>query len=147
MCWHVSSAGVGAYTSAAIASIACGERSAVVDGNVIRVLARLRRVAGDPRSGEWVGGRAARCMHVWVGRQGTCLAHALRRLLGAACWLVSLLSATVASICPACLANMLLLNACQLTALLPAGAMTKLWADLADSLLDPTRPGDFNQVR
>ncbi|KAL4419664.1 hypothetical protein ABPG77_000561 [Micractinium sp. CCAP 211/92] len=68
--------GVGAYTSAAIASIACGERSAVVDGNVIRVLARLRAVAGDPRS----------------------------------------------------------------------AAMTKLWADLADALLDPERPGDFNQA-
>jgi A/G-specific adenine glycosylase len=42
--------GVGAYTSNAIASIACGERVAVVDGNVIRVLARLRRLKGDPRS-------------------------------------------------------------------------------------------------
>lgn len=49
-------AGVGAYTSAAIASIACGERAAVVDGNVIRVLARLRRVAGDPRSGAHLRG-------------------------------------------------------------------------------------------
>ena len=46
--------GVGPYTSAAIASIACGERAAVVDGNVVRVLARLRRLAGDPRSGGWV---------------------------------------------------------------------------------------------
>jgi adenine-specific DNA glycosylase len=71
-----SPAGVGAYTSAAIASIACGERAAVVDGNVIRVLARLRRVAGDPRS----------------------------------------------------------------------GPLTKLWAQLADALLDPGRPGDFNQA-
>ena len=42
---------MGEYTSAAIASIACGERAAVVDGNVIRVLARLRRLGGDPRSG------------------------------------------------------------------------------------------------
>ena len=24
--------------------------------------------------------------------------------------------------------------------------MTKLWAALADSLVDPDRPGDFNQV-
>ncbi len=47
--------GVGAYTSAAIASIACGEQAAVVDGNVIRVLARLRRVGGDPRSGALAG--------------------------------------------------------------------------------------------
>ena len=34
-------AGIGAYTGAAIASIACGERAAVVDANVVRVLARL----------------------------------------------------------------------------------------------------------
>lgn len=33
--------GVGAYTAAAIASIAFGDRAAVVDGNVVRVLARL----------------------------------------------------------------------------------------------------------
>lgn len=46
--------GVGAYTSCAIASIACGERSAVVDGNVIRVLARLRMLSGDPKSGAMV---------------------------------------------------------------------------------------------
>lgn len=43
--------GVGPYTAAAIASIACGEKVAVVDGNVIRVMARLRAVSGDPRSG------------------------------------------------------------------------------------------------
>ncbi|HIA38920.1 MAG TPA: A/G-specific adenine glycosylase [Planctomycetes bacterium] len=36
--------GVGAYTSAAIASIAFGERVAVVDGNVKRVVARLQRL-------------------------------------------------------------------------------------------------------
>jgi A/G-specific adenine glycosylase len=36
--------GVGRYTAAAIASIAHGERVAVVDGNVQRVLARLHRV-------------------------------------------------------------------------------------------------------
>lgn len=28
----------------------------------------------------------------------------------------------------------------------PAGAATKLWAELADRLLDPDRPGCFNQV-
>jgi A/G-specific adenine glycosylase len=33
--------GIGPYTAAAIASIACGERVAVVDGNVERVLSRL----------------------------------------------------------------------------------------------------------
>lgn len=42
--------GVGAYTSNAIASIACGEKVAVVDGNVIRVMSRLRQLGGDPRS-------------------------------------------------------------------------------------------------
>ena len=36
--------GVGAYTSAAIASIGFGVEAAVVDGNVERVLARLRSV-------------------------------------------------------------------------------------------------------
>jgi hypothetical protein len=40
----VPSAGIGAYTGAAIASIACGERAAVVDANVVRVLARLLKI-------------------------------------------------------------------------------------------------------
>lgn len=40
--------GIGAYTSAAIASIAYGRPAAVVDGNVERVLSRLFRVGGDP---------------------------------------------------------------------------------------------------
>ena len=41
--------GIGRYTAAAIASIACGERVAVVDGNVERVLQRVsgRRLAGE----------------------------------------------------------------------------------------------------
>jgi adenine-specific DNA glycosylase len=67
-------AGVGAYTGNAIASIACSERVAVVDANVVRVLARLRCLAGDPKQA------------------------------------------------------------------------TRLHAALADALLDPARPGDFNQV-
>ena len=37
-------AGIGAYTGAAIASIACNERAAVVDANVVRVLARLLKI-------------------------------------------------------------------------------------------------------
>ncbi|MFB3066553.1 MAG: A/G-specific adenine glycosylase [Planctomycetota bacterium] len=41
--------GVGAYTAAAIASIAFGRRAAVVDGNVERVLCRLHRLKRDPR--------------------------------------------------------------------------------------------------
>lgn len=36
--------GVGAYTAAAIAAIAFGRRAVVVDGNVERVMARLRRI-------------------------------------------------------------------------------------------------------
>lgn len=43
-------AGVGAYTGNAIASIACSEGVAVVDANVVRVIARLRCMAGDPRA-------------------------------------------------------------------------------------------------
>ena len=69
-------AGVGAYTGNAIASIACHEPVAVVDANVVRVVSRLRRLAGDPK------GKAA------------------------------------------------------------VAAQTAL----ADALLDPDRPGDFNQV-
>jgi len=40
--------GVGAYTAAAVASIAFGEAVAAVDGNVQRVLSRLCAVPGDP---------------------------------------------------------------------------------------------------
>lgn len=43
--------GIGAYTSAAIASIAHGERAAVVDGNVERVLCRLAGWGEDRRAG------------------------------------------------------------------------------------------------
>jgi len=39
--------GVGAYTAAALASIVHDEPAAVVDGNVIRVVARLRGIRGD----------------------------------------------------------------------------------------------------
>ena len=41
--------GIGAYTAGAIASIAFQRREALVDGNVIRVLARLRGYAGDTK--------------------------------------------------------------------------------------------------
>jgi A/G-specific adenine glycosylase len=40
--------GIGAYTAAAVASIAFGERVAVVDGNVERVVARLLALDVDP---------------------------------------------------------------------------------------------------
>jgi len=65
--------GIGAYTAAAIASIAFGEAAAAVDGNVVRVIARLAglrghrtsarlaravrerasALAGGPRPGDW----------------------------------------------------------------------------------------------
>ncbi len=38
--------GIGAYTAAAVASIAFGERTAAVDGNVVRVLARVFALPG-----------------------------------------------------------------------------------------------------
>ena len=41
--------GIGDYTAGAILSIAFGRREAVVDGNVIRVLARLRALEGNPK--------------------------------------------------------------------------------------------------
>jgi A/G-specific adenine glycosylase len=44
--------GIGAYTSAAILSIAYGVPTAVLDGNVARVLARLGAVEGDLRAPE-----------------------------------------------------------------------------------------------
>ena len=43
--------GVGAYTAAAILSIAYGVPAAVLDGNVARVLSRVRKVGGDLKSG------------------------------------------------------------------------------------------------
>jgi A/G-specific adenine glycosylase len=46
--------GVGEYTAAAILSIAFGQKLAVLDGNVARVLARLDAVRGDLRGpGQW----------------------------------------------------------------------------------------------
>jgi A/G-specific adenine glycosylase len=42
--------GIGRYTAAAIVSIAFGQSYAVLDGNVSRVLARLLRIPGDPKS-------------------------------------------------------------------------------------------------
>jgi A/G-specific adenine glycosylase len=42
--------GIGAYTAAAVASIAFGEPVAVVDGNVIRVLARLFALPVSPKA-------------------------------------------------------------------------------------------------
>jgi len=48
--------GIGNYTAAAILSIAFGEKLAVLDGNVARVLARLGAIRGDLReSRQWKG--------------------------------------------------------------------------------------------
>ncbi|MFI5097395.1 MAG: A/G-specific adenine glycosylase [Candidatus Acidiferrales bacterium] len=44
--------GIGKYTSAAILSIARGQKLAVLDGNVARVLARLLAMRGDLRAGK-----------------------------------------------------------------------------------------------
>ncbi|UIZ22252.1 hypothetical protein KXD40_005273 [Peronospora effusa] len=42
--------GIGPYTAGAIASIAFGNREPLVDGNVIRVMARIRAVGADPKN-------------------------------------------------------------------------------------------------
>nr|XP_012417893.1 PREDICTED: A/G-specific adenine DNA glycosylase isoform X3 [Odobenus rosmarus divergens] len=42
--------GVGRYTAGAIASIAFGQATGVVDGNVMRVLCRIRAIGADPSS-------------------------------------------------------------------------------------------------
>jgi len=48
--------GIGAYTAAAILSIAYAKKHAVLDGNVARVLARLGAIRGDLRAnGTWQG--------------------------------------------------------------------------------------------
>lgn len=39
---------MGPYTAAAVASISFGDAAAAVDGNVIRVVSRLRALDGDP---------------------------------------------------------------------------------------------------
>ena len=44
--------GVGSYTAAAIASICFGEKIAVVDGNVLRVISRLFAINDDLRDGK-----------------------------------------------------------------------------------------------
>ncbi|KAI9011425.1 DNA glycosylase, partial [Gaertneriomyces semiglobifer] len=58
--------GVGPYTARAIASIAYGIPTGVVDGNVIRVLSRLRAFGADPKaksSVEWYWTMVARVVH------------------------------------------------------------------------------------
>src|SRR5208337_2574263 len=44
--------GIGRYTAGAVCSIAFNQPQPLLDGNVIRVLARLYGIAGDPRAGK-----------------------------------------------------------------------------------------------
>jgi A/G-specific adenine glycosylase len=44
--------GVGRYTAGAVASIAFGRRAPILDGNVLRVLCRVEKIASDPRERE-----------------------------------------------------------------------------------------------
>lgn len=46
--------GIGQYTAGAIASIAFGEATPLVDGNVVRVLARLRAISDDTKAKETI---------------------------------------------------------------------------------------------
>lgn len=52
--------GIGPYTAAAIASIAFGEVTGLVDGNVIRVLTRLRAITAE------VNSSSATAKHLWA---------------------------------------------------------------------------------
>ncbi len=53
--------GIGPYTAAAVASLAHGEATPVLDGNVLRVGARVLALAGDPRAAA-----ARRAITAWV---------------------------------------------------------------------------------
>ena len=44
--------GIGRYTAGAILSLAFGRRAPILDGNVIRVLTRVARIDGDPKSAD-----------------------------------------------------------------------------------------------
>jgi A/G-specific adenine glycosylase len=59
--------GVGPYTAAAIASLCHGEKVAMVDGNVIRVLSRLYALDADPRTGSGAK-RMAEFASAWVSQ-------------------------------------------------------------------------------
>lgn len=60
--------GIGRYTAAAILSIAYGERLAVLDGNVARVVARMEAIRGDLREpARWKG--LQQSADVWLDRQ------------------------------------------------------------------------------
>lgn len=65
--------GVGGYTAGALASIVFGERAAMVDGNVARVLVRVEMPAGAKTAGD--AGRAKRERWAWE-RSGELVAAA-----------------------------------------------------------------------
>ncbi len=50
--WHTLP-GVGPYTAAAVASIACGKTAAAIDGNVMRVWSRMRGIQEDISTSVW----------------------------------------------------------------------------------------------
>ncbi len=57
--------GIGAYTAAAIAAIAFGERAIVIDGNIERVITRLSAIDTPlPKANR----RSARCLMAWFRR-------------------------------------------------------------------------------
>jgi A/G-specific adenine glycosylase len=75
-------AGVGDYTAAAIASIAFGEPRAVVDGNVLRVVARVENDASDiaaPATRE----RFRSVAQTWLGRHDPAVFNQALMELGA----------------------------------------------------------------
>ena len=74
--------GIGDYTAAAVASIAFGERRAVVDGNVLRVVARVTGDASDiasPRTRE----RFREVAQGWMGRRDPAVFNQAMMELGA----------------------------------------------------------------
>jgi hypothetical protein len=67
--------GVGAYTSSAIASIVFKEAKGLVDGNVIRVLTRMRAIAADSTSDSVV--KVARTLSVFLLQIQACISASL----------------------------------------------------------------------
>lgn len=67
--------GVGRYTAGAVASIVFGETTPVVDGNVIRVIARWRAIHADPKKAKsvelfwWVYCWRTICVHLHVNNR------------------------------------------------------------------------------
>lgn len=77
--------GVGPYTASAVGSIAFGIHTAVVDGNVIRVMARLRAIDQDPKKAHVIKAVGSLALQlVDVGRAG-CSNQALMELGATVC--------------------------------------------------------------